>query len=249
MKYATKILTAFKAFLNSKQQTVRKELTGEIPLSVEIFLSGFLFLFILVLNLVMATFGYKMEKEDYNPETDLNKINNNPKKFKTGITLALIEHGSVITLTILLFIAFSSYNIILGILLLIFRTAEGLIQFINEPNYWKLLNIAKQYSSSNEKDYLVKLARNIFKIKDVRFKFAMVCWSIGTLAFSITLVIVDVLPVAIGWLGIIASILVGSTTMIKLVNPSSRDLTAIGGLSAILFEVTIGIALLYYAII
>ena len=124
------------------------------------FLSGFLFLFILVLNLIMATFGYKMEKSDYNPDADLEKINNNPKKFKNGIMLALIEHGSVIALTIMLFITFSSYNLALGIVWLIFRTGEGLIQFINEPNYWGLLNIARKYSNSNdtEKKSLSNLA-------------------------------------------------------------------------------------------
>jgi len=219
-------------------------------LIVEMFLSGFLFLFILVLNLVMATFGYKMEKEDYNPDADLQKINNNPNKFKNGMTLALIEHGSVIGLTILLFVTFSSYNLALGIVWLIFRTAEGLIQFINEPNYYRLLSIAKQYSSSNsEKDSLSNSAKNLFKTKDQRFKFAMICWSIGTLAFSIVLAISEVVPEIIGWLGIIASILVGLTTGIKLVKPNSKDLTAIGGLTAILFEVIIGIALLYYSII
>jgi len=218
-------------------------------LIVEMFLSGFLFLFILVLNIVMASFGYTMEKADYKPEADLKKININPKKFKTGITLALIEHGSVIALTILLFIAFSSYNLILGIIWLIFRTAEGLIQFINEPNYYRLLNIAKQYSSNNEKKTLINSAKNIFKTKDTRFKFAMICWSIGTLAFSIVLVTSEVVPTIIGYLGIIASILVGLTTVIKLAKPKSKDLTAIGGLTAILFEIIIGIALLYYSII
>ena len=217
---------------------------------VEMFLSGFLFLFILIMNLVMASYGYKMEKEDYDPDADLKKISNNPKEFKIGITLALIEHASVIALTVLLFITFSFYNITLGIIWLIFRTAEGLIQFINEPSYYRLLNIAKQYSSSiSEKDYLSNLAKNLFKTKDQRFKFAMICWSIGTLAFSIVLAISEVVPAAIGWLGIVASILVGSTTGIKLAKPNSKDLTAIGGLAAILFEVVIGIALLYYSII
>ncbi len=70
----------------------------------------------------MTSFGYKMKKDDYDPNTDLKKVNKNPKKFKIGIRLALIEHGSVIALTILLFITFSSYNLILGIIWLIFRT-------------------------------------------------------------------------------------------------------------------------------
>jgi len=224
---------------------------GEINLIIEIFLSGFLFLFILVLNLIMAGFGYKMEKENYNPDADLQKISIDPKKFKTGITLALIEHGSVIALAILLFITFSSFNVGLGIIWLIFRTAEGLIQFINEPNYWGLLDIARKYSDSNDagKKSLGNLARTIFNTKDYRFKFAMVCWSIGTMSFSIVLVISEIVPEIIGWLGVISSIFVGLTTGIRIAKPNSKDYTVIGGLLAILFEIIIGAWLLYYSII
>ena len=78
-------------------------------------LSGFLFLFILVLNIVMGLLGYLMEKDDYDPDVDLQKINKNHKNFRLSIRLALIEHGSVIALTIILFIAFSSYNLSLGL--------------------------------------------------------------------------------------------------------------------------------------
>ncbi|MCP8318554.1 MAG: DUF4386 domain-containing protein [Candidatus Methylarchaceae archaeon HK01B] len=214
-------------------------------------LSGFLFLFILVLNLAMGALGYLMEKDDYDSDADLQKINNDPKKFQIGILLALIEHGSVIALTIMLFIAFSPYNIILGIVWTIFRIAEGLIQFYNEPNYWGLINIARQYSGTSgaEKKSLSDLARTIFKTKDSRFKFAMICWSIGTLAFSIVLVTYGVVPQIIGWLGIVASILVGFGTGIKLVKPNLRDFTAIGGLSAILFELIIGGWLLFSPLI
>jgi hypothetical protein len=77
----------------------------------------------------------------------------------------------------------------------------------------------------------------------------MICWSIGTLAFSIVLAISGIVPEIIGWLGIISSILVGFTTAMKLVKPNSKDYTAIGGLSAILFEIIIGAWLLYYSII
>lgn len=213
---------------------------------IEIALSGFLFLFILVLNLVMVAFGYLMEKDDYNSDADLIKINKNPKKFKIGIVLALIEHGSVIALTILLFMVFSPYNILLGIVLLIFRIGEGLIQFINEPNYWSLIKIAKKYSDNSgvDKNSLSDFARNIFKTKDKRFKFAMICWSIGTLAFSIMLVNSEIAPQIVGWLGIVSSILVGFGTGMKLVKPNFKG-EVIGGLSAILFEVIIGGWLLF----
>jgi hypothetical protein len=220
-------------------------------LIIEMILSGFLFLFILVLNLVMGALGYLMEKDDYDPDADLQKINNDPKKFQTSIMLALIEHGSVIALAIMLFIVSSPYNIILGTVCIIFRIGEGLIQYINEPNYWRLIKIAEKYSgtSGSEKNSLSDLARTIFKTKDSRFKVAMICWSIGTLAYSSLIVTFEVVPQIIGWLGIVASILVGFSTGIKLVKPIVKDFTAIGGLSAILFEVIIGGWLLFSPLI
>ncbi len=82
---------------------------------------------------------------------------------------------------------------------------------------------------------------------DSRFRFAMVLWSIGTLAYSIVFVTYEVVPGIIGWLGIAASILVGFGNGIKLVKPNLK-VPAIGGLSAILFEVIIGGWLLYYSL-
>ena len=138
----------------------------------------------------------------------------------------------------------------LGIILVIFRTGEGLIQFYNEPFYWKLINIAQKYSvaSDAEKKSLSDSAYNIFKGKDTRFKYAMICWSIGTLAFSILLIISDIVPQIIGWLGIVASILVGFYTGIKIAKPNLK-IPPIGALFAILFEIIIGGWLVYYSII
>ena len=213
-------------------------------------LSGFLFLFILVLNLIMGAFGYLMEKDDYDPDADLKKINKNPKKFQIGIMLALIEHACVIALTILLFIVFSPYSLLLGIVWGIFRTGEGLIQFYNEPFYWKLINIAKKYSaaSGSEKKSLIESAGIIFKGKDTRFKYAMICWSIGTLAFSIVLVYSGFVPQIIGWLGIVAGILVGVYTSFKLVKPNLK-IPPVGAIFAIIFEIIIGGWLMYYSVI
>ncbi len=208
---------------------------------IEMILSGFLFLLILVLNLVMGAFGYLMEKDDYKPDADLKKINKNPKKFKTGIGLGLVEHGCVLLLTILLFTISSPHSLFLGIFLLIFRIGEGLIQFINEPNYWSLIKLAEKHSNASDvdKNAIADLAGDIFKTKDRRFKFAMICWSIGTLAFSIILVISEIVPEIIAWLGIVSSILVGFGTGIKLLKPKFKG-EIIGGLSAILFELIIG---------
>ncbi|MFX1420268.1 MAG: DUF4386 family protein [Promethearchaeota archaeon] len=223
-------------------------------MSILIRLSGFFFLLILVLQVAMAIFGYILEPtpKHYESDAKLLKFNNNPKKFQIGVALALIEHFCVITLAILLFFVISPYSILPGIVLIIFRVAEGSIQVYIEKDYWKLLKIAGRYSTTSdaEKDSLMDSYRNILQTKSNRFTFAMIGWSIGTLAFSIVLVIYGVAPLYIGWLGIVASILIGFANMMKLIKPDVKayeTLSSISGLLSILFEVLIGGWLLFFA--
>jgi hypothetical protein len=132
-------------------------------------LAGFLYLLILVLYLVtMPLFGYIVEIGDYDSDAELQKIINNPKNWQISIIFALIAHASIIALPIMLFIAFSQYNIILGIVWTIFRLGEGLILLYNDKDYWGLLNMARQYSvtSGAEKKSLSDLARTILQTKD-----------------------------------------------------------------------------------
>ncbi|MBY9008813.1 MAG: DUF4386 domain-containing protein [Candidatus Lokiarchaeota archaeon] len=221
---------------------------------IEMRLSGFLFLFILVLQIAMAAFGYILEPtpKHYESDAKLIKFNEYPKKFQIGVVLALIEHFSVITLPIMLFLAFSQYNIILGIFWAIFRIAEGAIQVYIEKDYWGLLDIAKKYSvtSGTEKNSLRDSYRSILQTKSTRFAFAMIFWSIGTLAFSILLVTYEVVPPFIGWIGIVATIPVGIGNVMKLVKPNIKFfelLSSIGGLLPIIFEVLIGGWLLFFS--
>ncbi|MHA2116861.1 MAG: DUF4386 domain-containing protein [Candidatus Thorarchaeota archaeon] len=209
---------------------------------IEMFLTGFLFLFILVLNIPMLALGYKMELGESTSEAELQKINDDPKRFKITIGLALIEHGCVIALPIMLFIVFGFYSLILGIVWVIFRTGEGLIQFLNEKNYWGLLSISEQYLGASEakKNSLSGLALTIFKTKESRFKLAMVFWAVGTFAYSVMFVTFGIAPLLLGWFGIVVSILVGFGNGMHLVKPKFNVLLAIGGLSAILFELIIG---------
>ena len=221
------------------------------------FLSGFLYLFILVLQIAMAAFGYILEPtpKHYESDAKLLNFNSNPKKFQISVVIALIEHFSVITLPIILFIVFSFYNIILGIVWMVFRIAEGLIQVYNEKDYWGLLNIAKKYSVSSdaEKNPLIDSYHTILKAKSFRFAFAMICWSVGTLAFSIVLVTyVGVTPPFIGWLGIAASITIGFANVAKLLKPNFKvyeTMSSIFGLLAIVFELIIGGWLIFYSLI
>jgi hypothetical protein len=217
-------------------------------LSIEIWLSGFFFYLVIITNLASGIFGYKTFG-DVDSETQLRKINKDPTKFKISVVLILIEHLSIISLAITLFIAFSPYNIILGIVWCIFRTGEGLIQIYDKKNYWRLLNIAKQYSNTSgpEKDALIDLGRNILKTKATRFSFAQILFSIGTLAYSTLFVIYGVIPIIIGWFGIVASLLYGIGNGINRIKPDFKVLWSIGGLLIFLFEVILGGWLLFFS--
>jgi len=68
----------------------------------------------------------------------------------------------------------------------------------------------------------------------------MVCWSIGTLAFSILLVTYEVVPLFIGCLGIVASISIGFVDGIRLVKPNISIVWSFGGLVVLIFELILG---------
>ena len=214
-------------------------------------ISGFLFLFIIViLNLTSEKYGYEIFSE-LDSDAKLQKINNDPKRFRTGIVLVVIEHIAIVLLAVVLFLAFSSYNIILGVIWVISRTLEGLIQINNKRNFLGLVNIANQYSSSigTDKTELSDQALSMLKSKNSTFTFAQLLFSIGTLAYSIVFVFYEVIPVIIGWLGIGASIVYGLGNGIYRLKPDSKALWNLGGLLIFIFELVLGGWLLFASLI
>lgn len=204
-------------------------------------LSGFLFLFIIITLIASEAFGNKVIS-NLDSDAKLQNINDEPNKFKISIVLALIEHFSIIALALMLFIAFSPYNLILGIIWTIARIGEGLIDVYNEKNYWGLLNIAKQYSGNSgaEKNSLSDLARKILQLKNSRFASAQILFSIGTLAYSIMFMASEVIPPIIGWFGIGASIIYGFGNGIILVKPNKALEIFPVGLLILLLEIVLG---------
>ena len=219
---------------------------------IEMILSGFFFLFIIITLITSERFGYSVIS-DLDSDTKLQEINKDPKKFKIGTVLALIEHGTIIALAIMLFLAFNTYNLTLAVIWTISRITEGLINFYNEKNYWGLLNIARQYSSSSgaEKKSLSELGRSILKTKNSVFAFAQILFSIGTLSYSILFATFEAVPVPaiIGWFGIVASILYGFGNGIILVKPNKAMKIFRVGLLILIFEVVLGGWLLFSPLI
>jgi hypothetical protein len=219
-------------------------------MSIEMFLAGFLFLFIIVTITASSQLGNKITfgGSDLDPEAKLQDIVDTPKKFRMSVYLALVEHGAIIVLSIVMFAVFGPYSLILGSVWLIARTVEGLINFNNQKNYWGLLNLSKQHSGTSgaEKATLSASARTIVETKNYRFSFAQVLFSIGTLSYSIVFVIseIDVLSI-IGWFGLVASLLYGLGNGIIIVKPKNKVLASLGGLLIFIFEAVLGVWLIY----
>jgi hypothetical protein len=104
-------------------------------LNVEIFLSGFLFVFVMVTNIASGRFGYETMSDTHEGSLDadakLQQINDDPTRFKISFVLIVVEHFSIIALAIMLFIAFSPDNMILAVIWTIARTTEAVLQIYN----------------------------------------------------------------------------------------------------------------------
>jgi hypothetical protein len=213
-------------------------------------MSGFFFLFIIITNLASNYFGYKTFGE-WDSETQLQEISKDHTKFRISVVLILIEHLGIISVAISLFITFSTYNVILGIVWCISRIGEALIQIYDKKNYWGLLNLAIKYSDTSgaEKDVIIDSGYSILKTKDSIFSFAQILFSIGTFSYSVLFVTYGVVPAIIGWFGIIASILYGLGNGIFRVKPDSIVLWNIGGLLILIFEIILGGWLLFFSLI
>ncbi|MHA2085710.1 MAG: DUF4386 domain-containing protein [Candidatus Thorarchaeota archaeon] len=214
-------------------------------------ISGFLLLLIIVvLVLASSRYGYEIFSE-LEPEAQLQKINEDPKKFRMGTMLVVFEHFVIVALAISLFLAFSSFNLLLGIVWLAARGTEGLIQVYNKRKYFGLLDVAKQYpgTSGSEKEALSDTALAILKSKNSTFAVAQILFSIGTLAYSILFAFYGVILVYIGWFGIVSSIIYGIGNGITRMRPDSRAVWNLGGLLIWIFELILGGWLLFYSFI
>jgi uncharacterized membrane protein len=218
-------------------------------MSLAIVLSGLFFFFIIITNLASNVFGYTTFSEIENPVSQLQKIKDDPQKFKIGFFLIVIEHLGILILALMLFLAFGKLNLLLGAVWVISRGTEGTIQIINKRNYWKLDDLAKKYSGtdSEEDRQCVETTLNILESKDKNFKTAQILFSIGTFSYSLLFFTYDSTLLLLAGFGLLASLIYGAGNVLALLKPESRVLWNIGGLAILIYEVLIGSWLILFA--
>jgi hypothetical protein len=205
-------------------------------------LCGFLFLFILVTTgLSFGTAGAPLDALDV-PKT-LGTVASSGKRFRTSIVLDLLSHVSIVALAAALYLAFSPYNRSLALLGTLWRGAEGTIIALNEVNSIVLLGVAQKFVAATgaEAVALEAMGRTLMLTEDWGYKIGLVFFALGSLTYGILFVSSGAVPRALGWFGVVASLLACAGIWANLINPNR---TMVSLVAMIPYEIALGIWLL-----
>jgi len=203
--------------------------------------AGLLFWLIIVTNFASNQFGYQTFG-DLEFEAILHEIDEAPRRFKIGVALIVIEHLCIISLAAMLFIAFNRLNPAFAVVWLVSRGSEGVIQIVEKRTYWRLLEVARQFSGAkgDERSELADLRVDILRSKRANFLVAQILFAIGTFSYSLLFATEGVVPPLLAWFGVAAVILYGFGNGLTIRNSDSRAVWNIGGLCILVFEAILG---------
>lgn len=203
---------------------------------------GFLFLFILLTSMLSQFLaGAVLDSGDV-PGT-LSKVAENDKKFRLGVVIDLISHVSIIALAGLLYLAFSPYNQPLALIGTLWRVAEGTIIALAEVSNFVLLDVSQKSTTASgaQAIALESMGQFVISVGESGYKIGLVFLVFGSLMYAILFVTSGAVPLALGWFGVIASILAAGGIFLNLVNP---NLSMVSFMIMIPYEIVLGFWLL-----
>ena len=203
---------------------------------------GFLFLFILLTSMLSQFLaGAVLDSGDV-PGT-LSKVAENDKKFRLGVVIDLISHVSIIALAGLLYLAFSPYNQPLALIGTLWRVAEGTIIALAEVSNFVLLDVSQKSTTASgaQAIALESMGQVVISVGESGYKIGLVFLVFGSLMYAILFVTSGAVPLALGWFGVIASILAAGGIFLNLVNP---NLSMVSFMIMIPYEIVLGFWLL-----
>ena len=160
----------------------------------------------------------------------------------------------------MLFLEFSNLNLLFGILWVVFRSIESLMQIYNKIEYWKLLKIGKNYiylvenghagksSKSNLVDSRASILAECNKIlssKDQNFSISQVFFSLGTFFYSLTFTVYGI-NLALGIFGILSSLIYCLGNIFNYKGLKMKVVWNIGGLLILIYELVLAIFLIFF---
>lgn len=210
-------------------------------------LTGILFLFVLATS--AASGALAVVKPTAAPDEVAITLRNVAKdrgKQRTSILFDLASHVGIIALAGALYLAFSPHNRSLALLGTLWRVAEGVILAFSEINNLVFLGVAQAFVSANgaEAVALETTARAIRMMENWGFTIGLIFFALAALAYSALFVSTKAVPLALGWLGVVASVLAVAGTWLGLARPDLSSVSMIGFLAMILYEIALGVWLL-----
>ena len=209
-------------------------------------ISGFLFLFILFTS-VLSQFLARdpIDSEDV-PKT-LGAVAEGGQKFRLSVVIDLASHVSIIALAGALYLTFSPFNQSLALLGTLWRVGEGTIIAFSELFNIVLLSVSRKFISVEgaEASTLEMMGRTIITAENGGYTIGLTFFALGSLMYAILFVSTGTVPLALGWWGIIASLLASIGIWMTLINPNMPvALKTITFLPIIPYEIVLGIWLL-----
>jgi hypothetical protein len=204
---------------------------------------GFLFLFIIATSIMSSGLGVIPETESDKTDKTLEKIADDPARYQISIVFDVLSHICIVILACALYITYSPQNRKLAIIGTALRITEGVILGANEVNNWMLLGVAQEYIGvdGDAKRYsLAADAHTIILNEGLGFRVGLTFFAMGALAYCILFVSSKAVPPALGWLGVIASVLILSGIGLGYLLPEFSIVYQLGFILMIGFEIYLG---------
>ena len=86
-------------------------------------LAGFLYIFILITNAAGVGLGNRNDETDF--DSKLLTVSGNPERYRMSLIITEVSHLGILAITVMLYLAFSSYNRQYALIGSVFRMGEA----------------------------------------------------------------------------------------------------------------------------
>jgi Domain of unknown function (DUF4386) len=209
-------------------------------------LAGLLYLAIIVTSILSLFLVEARLVVEGDPATTTQRIAANQTLFRAGLVYDLVMFASVIALAWALFVILRGVDRNRALLALLWRMAEAVVGAVTVllGVLVVLLVDSQDARAGLESEQLHALVEVLLTARSIGFDVAVFFLSLGTIVYCRLLYSSRYVPRPLAGLGIVAFVIMLVGTAVSLLLPQSKDLTMIGWVPGILFEVAIGVWLL-----
>ena len=203
--------------------------------------AGFAFLLYIAVSLTGGILSGRVSSGD-GVAAKLTNIAGHAWQMRVGILLTLIGCFCALVLAVTLYSITRDQDPDLALLVLICRTAEGVISAIALPRMAGRLWLATTGSAAP--DPANALSAFLFQLPSWNTTVSASFFAVGSLVFSWLLLRGRIVPVALAWVGLLASVVVVAGLPLELAGILEGSITELMWLPMLAFEVPLGVWLL-----